>query len=454
VVRVTPNNLTTTSVAAGDLVFQLLPRTEMDTSVPSAPYTVKLGGLIVEKGTSGPDGVVKLPFVLGSTVTVDIAGISFDVTIDQSPNLRALDQATLPSWSGVPFGLGIGLHSLAFNDLSWLRSANSRAYWSPLIPNFGIPLERSLNELPRDLSPKLQAYLSTLKPGDQGAWISEAGPIEFKPDPGSAETAIFTAENMRSIEGLVAKYNASPSSLSPSELQLLREAVRIHLGGATRNAPLVSYSQPGTVVSWTGRLAYRVRTRVSRSQAIDISKPNEFNLGHPDITNVSEAEVMVVGDQAGNIVSVIPAKALGDGGWVYRNAESIRWGGRLVIVGGFAYSAYRVNAAPPEQRTHVLGEEVGGQAGGFGGAAVGASACIAFGVATDGVGLFLCGLVGGATGGAIGSAGGGAAADAVSDWLTDAAWKALHHSAEQQGDIPPPALDGVGDDILGDPVIP
>jgi hypothetical protein len=61
----------------------------------------------------------------------------------------------------------------------------------------------------------------------------------------------------------------------------------------------------------------------------------------------------------------------------------------------------------------VLGEEGGGWLGGFGGSALGAGACIAFGIVTEGVGLLLCGAVGGIGGGLAGAYLGGELGEAL-----------------------------------------
>jgi hypothetical protein len=394
-VCVAPSNSTATSLATGTVFFQVLPSDD-DAACQPTPYKIAMDGLVLTTDTTDSDGSISLPMSVGSTTTLDVSNTTYSI---------AIGPAVSP-------GLGIGLHNLAFNDLSWLQSMNSRAYWSPLIPLPGITLERSLDQLPRDLSPKLAAYLAKMTSGSDGTWINASGtPIRFQPDPSAAETAVFTTKELSAVESLVARYNASPSSLSPSELQLLREAVRIHVGGATPNAPFASYSVPGTKVTWTAQRAYRVSVKVSRSQALDISSPNDFNLGADALTNVSEAEVLVVGDQTGRIISVTSTKALNDGSWIFRNAENIRWGGRIVIVAGLAYSGYKIATADPKNRPRVIAEEAGGQIGGFAGAAIAGAVCLGFGIATGGVGLFACGVIGGIIGGLGGSALGGAAVE-------------------------------------------
>ena len=219
----------------------------------------------------------------------------------------AAGDSSLPGLSPYSSGAGIGLHNYAFGDLSWLQGGDtaSSAYWSPLLPRSGVTLDRVVDDLPRDLVPRLDAYLQGRAPGDPLSWMSANNfPIELSPDPSSAATRPFTGDELLSIESLVRRYNVDPSSLSSSELQLLREAARVHIGGSTPAAPFASYSRPGELVPWTGQRTYVVRVNVDRSAALDVSSPNAFNQGAQAITNVEEAEFLVVGDQSGRIVSV------------------------------------------------------------------------------------------------------------------------------------------------------
>jgi hypothetical protein len=58
--------------------------------------------------------------------------------------------------------------------------------------------------------------------------------------------------------------------------------------------------------------------------------------------------------------------------------------------------------------TQVAVEEVGGQLGGFGGAALAGALCLGFRIVTGGIGLFACGVIGGIAGNLAGGAIGGA----------------------------------------------
>lgn len=84
--------------------------------------------------------------------------------------------------------------------------------------------------------------------------------------------------------------------------------------------------------------------------------------------------------------------------------SGLKWTGRAMWVVAAAISIYLVIEAPPEKKVEVAAHEAGGFAGGLVGGAVGELACIAVGVATEGIGLIVCGLVGGALGVAAGGA--------------------------------------------------
>ncbi len=381
-------------------------------------------------------------------------GLSIPVTFVAIPiGAPTGGSSRLPTITPLTTGTGMGLHNLAFNDLSWLNSPVSRPYWESLFPRPGIPLERSLvgldtpaSALPSRLTPRLQTYLSGRPPGAPLRWINEYGaPLEFQPDPASPLTREFTAQELLSIENLARRYNANHASLNPAELQLLREAARIHIGAPTPTAPFTSYSVPGRPVAWTGDRQFVVRVNVDRSAALNVSEPNAFNLGQDAITNVEEAEFLVVGDQSGRIISVQTVKSLESGGrsWIFENAGAIRWGGRIVLVAGLAYSGYRIASASPEERPRVVGEEAGGLGGGLAGGALATAGCIAFGIVTEGIGLLLCGLAGGVVGGAAGSYAGGAFASGgwIQRWAEEGARREYEHFKQLNPDATPADYD-------------
>jgi hypothetical protein len=301
-------------------------------------------------------------------------------------------------WSGYPFTVGaMGSHVLASGDFSWLSRADaasrvlSREYWSPLVPGRGyVTLDRLTNTLPRNLAPRIASELAS---GGPFSWVVERG---------------FTEAELRSIPELVERLNTRGiGSLNPAELEMLRRAAALHIGGATPGAPFASYSVAGRTAPFlSGEAAsrYRVRVEIPRTGALDVSTPNAFNLGEEALTNLDEAEFLVVADQRGRIVSVQRVASSGvEPGFLMRNASAIRWGGRLLFVAGIGLSAHRIATATPAERPIVAAEEAGGHAGGAGGAALAVAGCTFFGVASGGIGLLLCGLGGGILGGAVGS---------------------------------------------------
>lgn len=298
---------------------------------------------------------------------------------------------------GYPLSVaGLGSHVLASGDFSWLSRADaasrvlSREYWSPLLPGrHFVTLDRLTNTLPRNLHPRIASELAS---GGPFSWVVSRG---------------FTEAELRSIPSLVARLNESGvDSLSAAELAMLRRAAALHIGGATPGAPFASYSRAGHTAPFLEAQPprYRVRMEIPRSAALDVSGPNAFTLGEQALTNIEEAEFLVVANHRGRIVSVQRiAESAAEPGFLMRHAGTIRWGGRVLVVAGAALSAYRIASASPEERGVVVAEEAGGQLGGMAGTALAVAGCAFFGVATGGIGLFVCGLGGGIIGGALGS---------------------------------------------------
>jgi hypothetical protein len=101
---------------------------------------------------------------------------------------------------------------------------------------------------------------------------------------------------------------------------------------------------------------------------------------------------------AGKTDSEIILSAARTNRFVNRLPVRIRWAGGAMwfVTAGFAL--YEIASAPPERQAEVATEQVGGIAGATGGAALAEAACIGFGIATEGVGLLVCGLLGGTLG--------------------------------------------------------
>jgi hypothetical protein len=305
--------------------------------------------------------------------------------------------------SGAISGAGMSLHMLASGDLTWMPQGDrashvlSRRYWSPLLPSRGaIALDRLLDELPRDLAPRIEAELAS---GQRLSWMRGVG-----------QTGIsFTEAQLRSIPDLVRRFNAG-QVLSSTEISLLAQVSELHVGGSTPGAPFASYTRPNYEIGFPRR--YRVRVEIPRGNVLDVSQPNAVTRLWSQTPNIDEMEFMATANHEGRIVSVERAAPSGRPGVLMRYSGAIRWGGRILWVAGAAYSGYRVATAAPEERTVVAAEEVGSMAGGAAGSALVAAGCLALGAASGGVGLLVCGLLGGAIGAGVGSwAAGGLARD-------------------------------------------
>ena len=227
----------------------------------------------------------------------------------------------------------------------------------------------------------------------------------------------LSTRDLESIPQLLARAESGGfSSLSAAEQQLLQSAVRAHAEfgqvagspfiSATRQGSLSGMQGTGTTPTFLRGRQYIVRIRVPASAVADanalVPRGQTHHLAH-------ELEMLVATDARGAIQSVRPNPTSSIG----RAAPWLRVGGRVLLVAGVAYSGYRIGSATPEERPRVIGEEAGGQIGGWGGAALGAGACIAFGIASGGLGLLACGLGGALLGGGIGSAIGGEIGEAA-----------------------------------------
>lgn len=74
---------------------------------------------------------------------------------------------------------------------------------------------------------------------------------------------------------------------------------------------------------------------------------------------------------------------------------ALKRGGRISWITSGGLSVYVVLEAPPEKMATVAAKEAGGLAGSAGGMAAAEAACVFFGIATEGIGLLACGLLGG-----------------------------------------------------------
>jgi hypothetical protein len=321
-----------------------------------------------------------------------------------------------------------GAHAVApTGAMSGMRMIGT-GYWRALVPaRRAIELQRVLNQLPRDLDPWLTTHLANTPPGQQPSfqWINQ---------PVGAMDRPFTVQELQTIPDIVRRFNVDRASVSPAELALLRRAASLHVGGAqSGGSPLVSWSTPSRPgqpepTTWAGQRQFKVRAEFDPNDVLNNMQASEANTLTPEEAargfepplNPDEAEYLAVAGRDASVVTVEPLGAAvkgelvaGSTAWMARNATQLRWAGRGLIVVSFAISGYRIATATEAERPRVIGQEVGAQALGWGGAVLAGAACVAFGIATGGVGLFLCGLAGGILGGMAGSALGGAFVDAL-----------------------------------------
>lgn len=334
-----------------------------------------------------------------------------------------------PGRSSVPGG-GIGgagfaaASMFARGEHAWAgtgRAATSQLatwqYWAPMIPGTGprsgIVLDRAVNELPRDLAPRIFNEIRARQAGGP--------PLSWSA--GRQPWATYAEADLVRVPELVRRVNTNPSALTPAELDLLASMAQVHINGSTPGAPFGSYALPGTDVSSVGPKLWRVRVEIDPSTALNVADTSTPVSQLLAVENVAEREVMVATDDAMRILSVEstspivgqPALSTGARTFALRNAEAIRWGGRGILVLSVAYSGYRVATARRSERGRVFGEEAGAQLLGWAGGVGAGALCIGFGIATGGVGLLACGLVGGVIGGVGGSYLGGAAGSAFDD---------------------------------------
>ena len=101
---------------------------------------------------------------------------------------------------------------------------------------------------------------------------------------------------------------------------------------------------------------------------------------------------------AGRSDAEIIASATRSNRFINRLPSGLRWTGRALWVVSAAISVYVIVTAPEGERPRVAEQEAGGLAGGAAGAALAEGVCVAVGIATEGLGLIACGLLGGLLG--------------------------------------------------------
>lgn len=330
---------------------------------------------------------------------------------------------------------GLNAFMLSLGDLSWLNKSTVSDVFSPellggLVPgNNMVTLDRiiTFRGNHQNLLERLGPRIETEGP----VWAARNFPDNIPAALGGGSAPInFTEAQLKQLPALVKRLNQRGiGALSADELLLLRRAAAIQgglYGGSTAGSPLVSYSTQDQIAPFLnkepnpGEIKFRVRVKVDRSAVLDLSQPNAFNAGEDALMNVEESEFLVVQNAQKEIISVqrmLPGTL--EPGWIMRNAGKLKWGGRILMGAGLAISAYRIITASSNELPRVIGEEGGGIIGGASGTGMGTAACVALGVATEGVGLLLCGLAGGALGTFIGSAVGGEALDTAKEKLQE-----------------------------------
>lgn len=295
--------------------------------------------------------------------------------------------------------------------------------WLPLASRLGGPapplrltgdsvvLDRYLTSPARELTPR---------------YASEAGELILRESFGESwwlNNFELTERQLRELPGLVTQIaTEGMESLAPAEQEIVMNFLRAHAESVA--PPGVKIASPA--ISTTAReglsavpeaaplfreAPYVVRIQVPADAVLDVNAA----MGADRMPGlVYEQEVLVFTDARGAITRVMPNPASTFGRF---GAPALRWGGRGLLVFGAWMTYNRIKNATPEELPRVVGEEGGGWAGGFGGASLGAAACIAFGIATEGVGLLLCGALGGIGGGLLGSYLGGEAGQAFGDAL-------------------------------------
>ncbi len=244
---------------------------------------------------------------------------------------------------------------------------------------------------------------------------TQAGELALREVTGGSEWLLRYGVRGRDLErlpGLIARMSEG-GSLTAAELRLVQTFFRAHAEhGLTFASPAMSATiRPGLsaasdVAPFIREYPYVVRIEVPSSAVGEVNAV----LGANRPANLAqELEVLVFTDSRGNVTNIRPNPTSSLG----RAAPYLRWGGRVFIVAGAGVSTYRISTATPEERPRVIGEEAGGWAGGLGGAGLATAGCIAFGIATEGIGLVICGLLGAIGGGIGGSALGGEVGEAV-----------------------------------------
>lgn len=397
-------------------VIQVRPvNTKMRTKDPLQVNDLRLD----PAGSTVPAGSTEPPAAPGALATPQSLAVPVPIQYE------LLDDGSGTNW-GAAGGRSVAIGGA--RGIGYLISPPVRSTFDPLRPlasrlgsgtgPLGVvddvaALERYLTSPLKELNPRHATEAAELfmrQTHGQSWWLNNFG---------------VTERQLSEMPGLVARIaRGGIDSLAPAERQLVMTFLQAHAqsvsgAGAKLASPALSttarqgLSALPEAAPFFRTAPYVVRIQVPAEAVLDVNA----TMGARRMPSlVYEAEVLVFTDARGSITNVRPNPTSGLG----RATPILRWAGRGFILIGTAISVGRIATATPRELPRVVGEEGGGWLGGAGGSALAAGACIAFGIATEGVGLLICGAVGGVGGGLGGSYLGGELGEKVGESLQTA----------------------------------
>ena len=404
-----------------------------------------------ESAEERPQIIAEMPIEFVAEPVPDSSAATTGLNMPLSTSILASgegpESAALAGPGSLMSSTGLSLHHLAMGDMGFLPRSQagfefmtrmglsprgragfdfmtSRTYWESFLPRRGttvmdrfVGLNRTPS-FPADYTPRIET--ESWRAGELGRHALN-----------------FTDDELRSVPQLLNRLvRHGAADLTTRELQILLVTADMHVGGTPTGSPWVSFCEPNPRdigdLSWLVDEAtpdsprYRIRVEVPSTSALDLRGGPGTPLAQAfdedavrqlldNLPNPDEMELVASSSDDARLrgVQAITGADNATPGFLMRHGNKIRWGGRVLVVAGLAYSGYRIGTASEEERAQVIGEEAGSQALGAAGAALAAAGCVALGIATGGVGLFVCGLVGGIAGGVGGHYLGGELGEAV-----------------------------------------
>jgi|GEM_PF-6181184 len=216
---------------------------------------------------------------------------------------------------------------------------------------------------------------------------------QAEPGPGATDAS---ADDGLAQAGLVAAGTALERQGAPAA-EALRAfynegAARIAAEGERLAAQGVSEAEIAQrLAAMRHQLAEEVRRMGSAltRRAAEVFDSVRGNVGRPTYETLkaagkTDAEIIESASRTNAFVNKLP--------------KGIKWTGRALVFVSAGISIVLIVSAPPGQRQAVAEREIGGFVGGVGGAEIGAGICVLFGIATEGLGLVVCGVLGGIAG--------------------------------------------------------